>query len=49
MANEKEPQVNEKYLSELEKNVQDSIDQLYTDIRGNTPEVSRTLDYLMDC
>ena len=46
MANEKEPQVNEKYLSELEKNVQDSIDQLYTDIRGNTPEVSRTIDYL---
>lgn len=46
MPNNKDPQLNEKLISDLEKNVQDSIDSLYTDIKGNTPEVSRTLDYL---
>ena len=43
---ENESSVNTKQIEGLEKNVQASIDKLYTDIRGNSPETSRTLDYM---
>ena len=40
------PQMNMSKIKELENNVQDSLDKLYGDIHANTPEVSRTNDYL---
>ena len=40
------PQMNMGKIKELENNVQDSLDKLYSDIHANTPEVSRTNDYL---
>ena len=40
------PQMNMRKIRELENNVQDSLDKLYSDIHANTPEVSRTNDYL---
>ena len=38
--------VNLSRIKKLEKNVQDSIDKLYTDTQGSSPELSRTLDFM---
>ena len=38
--------VNLNKIKKLEKNVQDSIDKLYTDTQGSSPELSRTLDFM---
>lgn len=41
-----ESSINTRTIDTLEKNVQASIDKLYADTHGNSPETSRTLDYM---
>lgn len=35
-----------KHIELLEKNIQDNIDRLYTDVKGSDPNISRTIDYM---
>ena len=44
--NNEESLINTKRISDLEKSAQDSIDKLYQDIRGNSPNTTRTIDYM---
>ena len=44
--NVKVPSFSRSGVNKLEKNIQDNIDRLYSDVKGNSPEVSRTIDYM---
>lgn len=44
--NNEESLINTKRISDLERSAQDSIDKLYQDIRGNSPNTTRTIDYM---
>ena len=44
--NNEESLINTKRISDLEKSAQDSMDKLYQDIRGNSPNTTRTIDYM---